>query len=232
MIISHRKRFIYFATPKCSSASVRKRLAHLVDRKHKNHFNPILKRKLMGQHVTYKEFLIIENGSYLSYYKFTFVRNPYDRIYSSFLQDIHASKTFESWKFFNAYLKKINFDFDVYLSDLQTGDLEMDWTNVNKRPAHLFSHNGDTCSMDFIGYVERFESDFFYLCRVLELDGIDLLTANINTEPMPECDPQNMEFSNYKYLDKYSSRSISIVNNIYAKDFQYLGYRQLNPSDF
>jgi hypothetical protein len=86
MIISDQKRFVLLAPWKTASST-----SHLWLQAYDNSpysrffdYNPYLQR-VVHQHITYAEFTVLPE-SRKDYFVGTFVRNPYDRVYSGFLQ--------------------------------------------------------------------------------------------------------------------------------------------------
>ena len=86
--------------------------------------------------------------------------------------------------------------------------------------------------MDFVGYVERFETDFQKVCQILKLNDVERVNANVRNNPKQECDPHDMKRSDYKYLNKYTKTAIEIVNDCYAIDFESFGYQKIESRRF
>ena len=86
MIISHAKRFVTLAPWKTASQTIRRRLGRYDESPYSSlfYFNRYLNR-VVHQHITCTEFLCLPESK-LGYYVATFVRNPYDRVYSGFRQ--------------------------------------------------------------------------------------------------------------------------------------------------
>src|SRR5579871_6410130 len=86
VLISHKKKFILFAPWKTASQTLRLRLGKYDESPYSPffNFNPTLNRVVHG-HLTCSDFLALPEAK-LKYFKATFVRNPYDRVYSGFIQ--------------------------------------------------------------------------------------------------------------------------------------------------
>src|SRR5690606_12323699 len=93
VVISHRHRYLYFVVPKCASATVRQSLAPFTDLGY-----PVTKG--VPQHLTIESFLKSQYAPLweAGYLRFTFVRNPYDRLYSGWLQDRAAATRAQRWR--------------------------------------------------------------------------------------------------------------------------------------
>ena len=86
MIISHAHAFILLAPWKTASSTCHARLGEYNESSYNRffHFNADLQR-VVHQHLTYAEYLCLPESK-LGYVTAAFVRNPYDRVYSGFLQ--------------------------------------------------------------------------------------------------------------------------------------------------
>ena len=135
-----------------------------------------------------------------SLYKFCFVRNPYDRLFSAYTflkkggindQDLAFSE-----KHLNEYL-----DFeDFVLRGLEKKEI-MEW--VHFRPQHTFvCDDNDKMVMDFVGKMENINEDFSYLCKQI----------NVNVEL------KKLNMSSVKKND-FSDNIKSIIKSKYQKDF-------------
>ena len=213
MIISHQYKFIYFRGFKNASATLTLRLSEL------NTFSPILFKRM-----DYKKYLdvfieqLIEprfHETLFQYYKFGACSNPYDHTYSGYLEEQHRLLT----------------------PELNNKSFEQVVTN-KKFPGHLSAQHPyigeDGCNLlDFTLYLERFEKDFDEICKILNLPNIKKLNKNVRYLNSNMSDPHNMKFpDDYKYIDKYNSEMISIINEYFAQDFKCFGYQTLEPKHF
>lgn len=130
-----------------------------------------------------------------SYYKFGFIRNPWDwqvSLYTYMLgnKNHHQHKLAKSFR-----------DFDEYV----------EW-RINK-DLHLqkdFFYNGDDCLVDFIGRYENLNADFN---SVLNKIGINSSLSHINKS-----------IRNSNYIDYYSQKSIDMIFEAFIQDIQLFGY--------
>ena len=86
MIISHKFEFIWFQPRKVASTTIFERLGSYNESEYQqqNYYNKYL-NKMSSKHISYEDFLELPEAK-LNYKKVSFVRNPYDRFYSDFLQ--------------------------------------------------------------------------------------------------------------------------------------------------
>lgn len=222
MVISDRHRYLYFVIPKCGSATVRHALAPYTDIGY-----PVTN---FEQHVTIEKFLVrydVEDrfgGSF----KFTFVRNPYDRLYSGFRQDMLASTRWAPWtKAKKPIFDVVGDDFNAYMQDFVTrADIVHAWDWVCFCPMVEFSHRDGVCALDWIGRTESLETDLLGLAGKLGISIDNIESLNVRT-PVQATAPDQP-----KYMSHYSRSTVALVNALYADDFAAFGYPMLDPADF
>lgn len=219
MLISNRYRFLYFVVPKSASATLRKSLGGFADIGW-----PVSNYQ---QHMTVVQFHHSENAHLFDeYFKFTFVRNPYDRLYSGYLQDRHASEQSSRWQLAKkSIFDEIGDDFPRYFNDhVIQADIHRDWRWICFCPMYEFaySQSGERI-VDFVGKVENFEADLVALSASL---GIDIEKASDENVRSTICTAQP------KYLGKYDRKTIAAVNRVYRKDFELFSYEMLDPEHF
>ena len=179
--------------------------------------------KYSTKHIRLSDFKKLPESN-LDYYKISWVRNPYDRLYSGFLQRHYkvviwkdqldapeAKYVQEGW---GSWLE--NYVLPKFLGD----------NPVFGGYGFQYTHLSDKQYVDFIGRVETMNLDTEKICEHLGLN-VDLnKTGNIKTK-FEEVDPFDMKISDYKYIDKYTDEQIKIVNKIFAKDFELFKYKTI-----
>lgn len=198
--------------------------------------NPVLKR-VVHQHMTYADFVALPE-SRLGYTTAAFVRNPYDRVYSGFLQLQKDLRTQPQMDFPDpavrrlvlqqlaenlAQLERASFEFEPWLEsieDHQVLDVGRN-TSFPLHPAHYWTHHAGEQAVDFIGRVESFESDFKRLCERLGLQVDSRINANVE---VPEDLLLAGEEQSYRYLEHFSDRARRRVNDLFGDDFALFGY--------
>jgi hypothetical protein len=132
------------------------------------------------QHVTCSEFRSFPE-SRLGYFLASFVRNPYDRVYSGFVQlkkALHEQPLalFPERRIKDLVMKQLadnfaqlsfaGFDFDQWLDLIQEHQIYDVGHNTSfaLHPSHYWTHFAGIQLVDFIGKVENFEGDFERLC--------------------------------------------------------------------
>ena len=142
-----------------------------------------------------------------TYYKFAFVRNPWDRVVSQFAYmqqrpDLMDYLGMNSETEFKSYLELIRLKEHVqWMPQVQ----------------FLLDHDGSLL-VDRIGRLESFNEDCAQIFDALGL-ALDQLPGHVNRS--------KRQAFQYYYSD---SEAVDIVANIFAEDISFLGYEFVNPS--
>ena len=208
-MISHPFKFIYSHIPKCAGTTIEVAL--------KKHASPSLGNELAKENKWWRNKRLFELYSENpSYYKFSFTRNPFERIVSAF--------TF----FTNNNISFKNFVLEIELF------LDHNPQNIFKEVDHNFCCNPSvhktfmplndallgyhvlpqnyyiSPKFDFIGKVENLQNDFDQVCESVGLDKIKL--PNLN------------QSSHQHYTSYYDQESRSLVENLYQEDLIQFKY--------
>ncbi|WP_419174090.1 sulfotransferase family 2 domain-containing protein [Desulfosediminicola sp.] len=165
-----------------------------------------------GGHTTLAEYeVIFSRKDFQNYFKFAFVRNPWDRLFSAytFLRKGGFNEVDQKWMQDNIA------DYKCFKSFV------MDWLsqdNVSKKvhflpqSTMLKSLDGNGIGVDFVGRYENLEEDFNYVRERIR-SGRKLVKLN-----------QTNRFPGY-YKEYYDSEMIKKVELIYKEDLDLLGYK-------
>lgn len=168
---------------------------------------------LAGGHATLADYQIIfSRQEFNDYFKFTFVRNPWDRVFSaySFLKKGGATEYDREWA---PKLARYETFVDFVKNGLHTPCMVK---KLHFRPQHWFLDvpcNPDV-SVDFIGYFENIQQDFEFIKRRLRLDHDPVLKHE---------NPTSRE-TNLDYRDFYTDETRDIVGQFYREDIERYGY--------
>jgi len=242
MIVSHSKRFVMFLPWKTASGTLAARLAPYDEGPYNTHFrfNARLNR-VIHRHVTCADFLGLPEAG-LGYFRASFVRNPYDRMYSGFRQiqaDLRAAPHVaieQAWVKALVHqqlmenhqlLQSANHDFDQWVALIQEHQVLQQGRNSNLplHPACYWTHVADHQFVDFIGRVERFEEDLGIFADLV--DVVPLRVASVNVAERAERSGVSAE--GYRYVARMNDASIRKINHLFAADFERLGYRKIKP---
>ena len=197
---------VFVHIPKTGGTSISKALFDIckVDYKpgkevcEENMFGWCEKSSLWLQHISFAE---IQNRSKNidDFYKFTFVRNPWDRAISDFFwfkNSVKISGTFEE------YLLEINSFKNIFQNDKKTI-----WMGDHKLPQTYFFNEDE---LDFVGRFENIDKDFSY---IVEKIGI----KNVKLPHLQKTDHEN-------YKNYYNNITKKLVYEIYYEDVVRFNY--------
>ena len=238
MIISHKFRFVLLLPWKTASSTSHERLVAYNDSPYSRffYFNPFLQR-VVHQHITYPEFAALPEGR-KGYFSGAFVRNPYDRVYSGFLQlqrDIQQHPTAEfpaPWikplvmqqiaeNF--AQLAAAGFDFDRWFGLIEEHQIYEVGRNSSfpLHPAHYWTGLDREQNVNFVGRVENFDHDFSAFCSNVGVTPADVPNSNVSNVVVDASTTTSP-----RYLSKMNAASISKVNALFSLDFELFGYKK------
>ncbi|MBK6412569.1 sulfotransferase family 2 domain-containing protein [Sphingopyxis sp.] len=205
MIVSHQHRFIFVAIPKTGTHSVRQGLRdHLGEgdmeqaRLFVEKQFPIPEIARMGHgHISFAEIRpFLGEDVFGDYFKFAFVRNPFDRFvsYCAFATSREGS--------FARDPKRVMRHFLFAAPPLQ---------HIIFRPQHLFLTDTDGRLLaDRLGKVETMQSDYDAICAQI----------GVATSPLDHANRSRRG----DYRDYYDQELIDGVAKIYARDLELFGY--------
>ena len=206
MIISHKHQFIFFAVPKTGTHSIRQALRPHLDRDDEEQVRLFEQRSFsqpelnaIGHgHLSVEQIRpVLGAETFDRYFKFAFVRTPWDRFIS-----------------FCAFISR------------QTGHFEQDPHGFMARMIHsppplqqmlyqpqadLLTDRDGRLAMDFVGRVEHMERDYKQICERLKLD----------TQPLEQVNTSRHR----PYADYYNRQLRDLVGRKYRQDIEIFGYR-------
>ena len=147
-------------------------------------------------------------------FKFTFVRNPWDRLVSAFFYLKQGGIGYFDKQFSGKYLRKIN-SFEVFVLSLEKDkkfrEAIMSWVHFTPQIEFLKVKGKDLECMNFVGKIENFQKDMI------------TLTEHLGVELYEEVKVVNASERN-QYREYYNARTQAIVANLYAEDIQVFNY--------
>ncbi len=182
-MISHEIKCIFIEVPKTGSTSIRNIIGHPP----KPHLD-ILQVKEQ-----------LPNQQFYDYFKFGFVRNPWDRTVS--LYNRREGIQQKSKMSFKDFVHWIEYSSDTCIHPRQHKN-QLDW----------FTDENGGIIIDFIGKFEELESDWEELCSILSIPIQEL--PHINQNPI-----NNRHYSTY-----YDEESREIIAKKFWKDISYFSY--------
>ena len=139
-----------------------------------------------------------------SFFKFTFVRNPFDRLASCFRHVIQKGALQNIQDDPNLY-REMSFEqfVDVIV------DIDVDKMDIHFRPQYTFIPE----KPDFVGRFESLEQDYLEVCKRIGIKSPPQLLHKNKTDKTI-------------FKDYYTKESLEKVYKIYKKDFELFGYRK------
>ncbi len=184
-VISHDKKFVWFWNSKVGGNSIREVLR---------------KNDTSATRDIYLSYKL-----HPDYFKFAFVRNPWDRAVSCY-QDKVVKERYKPFK--ECYGK----DFDYFVDFLDRQNLKIADRHIKLQTSAI-----PVAEMDFIGRLENFDKDFACVLERLNIE---------NTECPHKNASKHKHYSAY-----YTPRTQEIIARKYKADIDYFGYtfETVNP---
>ncbi len=189
MIIDKDKKFMFICVAKTASTSIRRRLGYYQDPPPEE-YHMFLEDGLK-KHPYAKD-----------YFKFAFVRNPYDRLYSCF---INLKYDGHSWA---THLKQ-KASFRDFVMDFEKSEYSK---YIHLQPQFNYVKNGDKVGVDFLGRFETLNEDFAKIESMIGYTHQQLERTRASSK--------GWEVKFYDYEMK------KVVQRIYAEDFERFGYEK------
>lgn len=205
MLISDSKRFVFIHVPKCAGTSMEAALApHALPLPRSKWYSLLRRLDLprdyrrfkFGRHAPLR---LVERKmprrAYESYFKFAFVRNPWDRLVSEYNRTLHEGgrrrhRRVRGMVSFMEYLR---------------------WQS--RRPAahqyHLLVDSSGAVGVDFVGRFETLETDFDH---VRERIDVDCALPHLKAYAHPH------------YREYYDDEARAYVRRHWARDIEAFGY--------
>jgi hypothetical protein len=240
MPISHKHKAIFIHIPRTCGSSIEKALG-IYGLKNDGVNTPCpeilfgITRKVYLQHLTILEIKDrINKGMFEEYFKFTFIRNPYDRIISEyfwsedakkmnlreFLLDIIAPHRSRAMELYVARYNKFSFRGHRKMLTFSKFLPEVAFPNKNKplildmdrhfKSQHIFMMDRDGEQLvDFVGRFENLDEDFGKICERL---GLDAELSHIS------------KTKHKHYRSYYDDETRELIHDMYKKDLEMFGY--------
>lgn len=217
MIINHEKKFIHIAIPRTGTTTINYILG--------NRTHPEPDKHHMGLFEVMKNF---PETTGKGYYAFTFVRNPYEKLVSTFTE-FTKNRLYQ-------YSAKIKFEHTLLSEFTMYGWTEIEnfrlfckelgnsvwFYDVFFRPQYAFTAiPGIEDGMSYTGHLETIQSDWNIICNIIGLGDIPLPDKRADE---PRGHMRSSEHAPWE--DYYNDETREIVYNLYKRDFRIFGYEK------
>lgn len=139
-----------------------------------------------------------------SYFKFAFVRNPWDKALSFYYYN--ARRNWDRYPF----SKKNAPDFNSFIKDWYIKGTRRGFHHLSHSPCLDWISDKNGVIVDFVGKFENLQEDFNSIFDAIGLPPTDLPKKNRSVHE---------HYSNY-----YNQESIDIIAKMYNKDVEYFNY--------
>lgn len=147
------------------------------------------------------------------YFKFTFARNPWERLYSAFTFLKRGGINEKDMEFADKYLSGVK-NFESFVMDwLNEESMFGYWHFVPQYHFITLKEDRNKMLIDFVGRFENLEADFKHVCEVLKLGNKNLLKINTNKTDRDQ-----------SYMEMYNEEMIKKVAHLYKMDIQLFNY--------
>jgi len=193
MLISHKYKFIFIHIQKTAGTSISSVLDSYCEESYPlmKHASAVKIQEKFGSDV------------WSEYFKFSFIRNPYERLLSWYNM-IDKSRGNSNPNPFHAQIQKNIHSFGDFIMQ------KKDFINDSKLPRQRItqfqkiSNNGEVI-IDFVGRYENINKDFSHICRKLNIPEIELPIIN--------------KFDHQNYINYYTKEMVDEVNSFAYDDF-------------
>ena len=167
---------------------------------------------LAGGHTPMDQYRVIfAKQEFNKYFKFTFVRNPWDRLYSAytFLKTGGLNQDDKEWSAKNL-ARLQNFE-DFVLNWLSPTNL---YSYIHFKPQLdlLMIPYTKKMPLNYVGFFENLQSDFEYIKRI------------VNPDASLKHDNKTQSRASAGYRDNYTDAMIKKVGLLYHRDIEVFGY--------
>lgn len=191
MIIDDEKRFVFICVAKTGSTSIRRRLNSLPPDPPPEIYHMSI-RNALAKYPRAKD-----------YFKFAFVRNPYDRIFSAYI-----NLKYDDGHYWAVDLKKKR-TFREFVLDFKNSEYS-NYIHLQTQASYVKINN--ELAVDFVGKFENLQEDFKKVENVLNFEHKEL--------PKVRQSKKNIE---PKIFDQEMK---DIICDIYSEDFESFGYER------
>jgi hypothetical protein len=211
MIISHEHKFLFLAPVKVGTTSIRSCLKQYSSIDLSKFYDDPSSFYYQQWHINTKntkKHFDEQNWNWTDYFKFSFVRNPWDRVVSWYKYQIKWVKKYEmglggNTVYYNRYKKVSKLSFREWLENIENMILE-DFYD-------FFICNSNNICLDYIGRFENLQEDFDKICDKIKIPRQQL--------------PHKNKTKHKHYTEYYDEETKQIVAEVFAKDIEHFNYK-------
>jgi len=173
-----------------------------------------------GNHASVAKYqLVFSRDEFESYFKFTFVRNPWDRLFSAYHYLKEGGMNEQDQRWADAELEPFE-SFDHFVVEGLQKPSILNWKHFAPQTDFLFVPGSRKLQVDFLGLFENLQADFRHVA------------GKLGYQQQPELPHENWSQAGQHdhYRDAYTPRARRIVSQVYRRDVEAFGYEFDNAS--
>ena len=207
MILSHKYKFVFIGVPKTGTQSMSEILSlyektpptRFLDKTNKTGYHQPFYAHAKAE--TVKKYFIKNGWDWDKYFKFCFVRNPWDRAVSSYFYKLRTDFKDKNFSRHCSRMRKEIKNFNEFVNSKFL---------FHENQTDFFLTNNNESLVDFVGRFENIDSDFNFICK----------TIGIPNWKLPKINQTNHKF----YKSYYDNELIEVVRHKFRKDIDLLDY--------
>jgi hypothetical protein len=205
-MLFHKYKIWFIGIPKTGTTSIHHLWRNLTDRDH-DHYR------------VYETYESHDRELLDSYYQFTIVRNPYDRIASACFQHMRDEN--------GCPIKDVN-EMIAHLKGMSEDGLIQ--FNESTTPAYLYlldkpKEQGGEVSVKKMWKFENLQQEYEAFAEQYNQTSAIKMPAELSMH-------KNKSVGRKEWFEILNRESIKTINKLYAKDFAAMGYKMLNPEKY
>lgn len=204
-MINYKNKFIFIHIPKCGGTSVESTLFIPASQRTAKDLWMFPNKYQSGGLQHLKAIHIREEVGPTIFddcFKFSFVRNPWDKLVSQYHYTVHVREDLRKWIGINS-----DDSFQKYIKRLIESEVHVQWDHQYK---FLYDLDGNKM-VDFIGKLENYQEDFNIVC-----DKIGVPRQKL---------PHQNKTKHKHYTEYYDDETRDIVAKKYSKDIELFSYK-------
>lgn len=201
MIISHSLRFIFISNPKTGTTSIEAALEQYQDEPLLNEVSKTgyYTRRHMPAHDLRQT---IDHSAWNEYFKFSFVRNPWDWFVSSHFYN--RGKAGKICRVDRPFTEDEIMESHHFLRSYRG----VEWEDFTSQHAYICDRQGQVLT-DFLGHFESLQEDFE---KVQSVIGCDVELPHVNSS------------IHHYYKEYYNCETRELLHRLYRRDIDIFGY--------
>jgi hypothetical protein len=243
--VSHNLKALYFHIPKCGGTNIKKLLVEKYGfifinqmKKRRDHFiefcesnmsldlpnqsaTSIRKKGVLRYFIDNNftnDLLNMDDEKWKTYFKFTFIRDPYKKIISAFnfLKSTYNTVPLYCqdfcYKNFNSF-----FDFKTMINNFGY------YHTFITQNDHLLDHKMKI-NVNYIGNIDNYDEEMSRIFEIIGIKGSEINNLDENNEK--QIYNKNISYDPDKFYEFYDEKTFNLVNELFSIDFDLLNFKK------